>query len=158
MRNTTHCYLRNKSGSHTLMLHRTKKANDENAGKWIGIGGGIEEGESPEEGMIREIYEECGLTPLEMKLHGVVTFVSDEFGTEYLFLYTAVAEADISVVPGCDEGELRWVETDKVPFLPTWEGDAVFMKLIADDAPFFSLKLVYEGDRLVSKVLNGKKM
>ena len=140
------------------MLHRNKKANDENAGKWIGIGGGIEEGESPEEGMLREIYEECGLTPTEMRLHGVVTFVSDEFGTEYLFLYTATADADISVTPECDEGELRWVETEKVPLLPTWEGDAVFMKLIAEDAPFFSLKLVYEGDRLVSKVLNGKEM
>ena len=138
------------------MLHRVKKTVDENKDKWIGIGGKFEEGESPEDCVIREVSEETGLTLNSWRYRGIVTFVSDEWGTEYMHLFTS---DDFSGTPReCDEGELEWIEKERLLSLPIWEGDKIFLRLLDTDEPFFSLKLCYQGDRLIQAVLNGKKI
>ena len=153
MRNTTLCYL--ERGQDYLMLHRVKKEVDENKDKWIGIGGKFEEGESPEDCLLREVREETGLTLTSWRYRGIVTFVSDEWGTEYMHLFTADAwEGQIR--QDCDEGVLEWIYREKLLSLPIWEGDKIFLRLLEEDAPFFSLKLRYKGDRLAEAVLNGK--
>lgn len=154
MRNTTLCYIRR--GGDTLLLHRVKKENDENRDKWVGIGGKFEEGESPEDCLLREVREETGLTLDAWRYRGIVTFVSDKWGTEYMHLFTA--DAFHGEVRDCDEGVLEWLPWERLPQLPIWEGDRIFLRLIDEDAPFFSLKLRYTGDRLVEAVLNGKQL
>ena len=154
MRNTTLCYIRR--GGDTLLLHRVKKKNDENRDKWVGIGGKFEEGESPEDCLLREVREETGLTLDAWRYRGIVTFVSDEWGTEYMHLFTS--DAFHGEVKDCDEGVLEWLPWERLPQLPIWEGDKIFLRLIDEDAPFFSLKLRYVGDRLVEAVLNGKQL
>ena len=153
MRNTTLCYIE-KDGKY-LMLHRTKKENDENKDKWIGIGGKFEEGESPEDCALREIKEETGLTVTSYQYKGIVTFVSDEWGTEYMHLFRADEFA--GEIIECDEGELEWLAKEDLLKLPMWEGDKIFLKLLDSDVPFFSLKLKYSGDVLTAAVLNGKE-
>ena len=153
MRNTTLCYL--YRGREALMLHRNKKAVDENKDKWIGIGGKFEEGESPEDCLLREVREETGLTLTAWRYRGIVTFVSDEWGTEYMHLFTADAWEG-SLRQDCDEGVLEWIDREKLLSLPIWEGDKIFLRLLDQDAPFFSLKLRYESDRLAEAVLNGR--
>lgn len=151
-KNVTLCYIEQEDSY--LMLHRVKKENDLNHDKWIGIGGKFEDGESPEECMCREALEETGLTLLNPILRGIVTFVSNEWDTEYMFLYTCTEfEGSLSE---CDEGVLEWVAKDKICELPIWEGDQIFFRLLRENAPFFSLKLQYEGDDLISAVLNGE--
>ena len=152
MRNTTLCYIQNDRGQ-TLLLHRVKKENDLNKDKWIGVGGGFEDKESPEDCLLREVREETGLTLTRYAYRGIVTFVSDRWETEYMHLYTA--DGFTGTLQDCDEGTLEWVDNDVVPTLPTWEGDRVFLRLIQEDAPFFSLKLCYEGDTLTQAALNG---
>ena len=143
---TTLCYLE-QNGCY-LMLHRTKKEKDINKDKWIGIGGHLEEGESPEECLVREMREETGVTPLSPKLRGIITFVSDRYGTEYMFLYSAEAyQGELS--SDCPEGDLQWVEKDRISSLPLWEGDKIFLRLMSENHPFFSLKRSYQGDDLV---------
>jgi 8-oxo-dGTP diphosphatase len=156
MINTTLCYIE-KNGSY-LMTHRTKKAGDVNKDKWIGIGGKFEEGESPEDCAVREIEEETGMvfSPRELCYRAVVTFVSDEWGTEYMHLFTASADTErLCQLRGREneEGTLEWVPVDQVEALPIWEGDRIFLRLLAEDAPFFSLKLEYRGDTLVKHTL-----
>lgn len=149
MKNTTLCYVE-QDGKY-LMLLRNKKKQDENAGKWIGVGGKFEEGESPQDCLLREVQEETGLRLTQYRFRGIVTFVSDRYETEYMHLFTAHGfEGELTA---CDEGELRWVEKDEVLSLPLWEGDREFLRLLREDAPFFSLKLVYQGDALVSCAL-----
>ncbi|MBQ4612768.1 MAG: 8-oxo-dGTP diphosphatase [Clostridia bacterium] len=155
MRNTTLCYIHNDRGQ-TLLLHRVKKENDLNRDKWIGVGGGFEDKESPEDCLLREVREETGLTLTCYRYRGIVTFVSDEWETEYMHLFTA--DGFTGELTRCDEGDLEWVDDDKVAALPTWEGDRVFLDLLAQDEPFFSLKLVYVGDILQSATLNGKTL
>ena len=155
MRNTTLCYIQNDKGQ-TLLLHRVKKENDLNKDKWIGVGGGFEDKESPEDCLLREVQEETGLTLTSYRYRGIVTFVSDEWETEYMHLFTA--DGYEGEIIDCDEGTLEWVDNALVPTLPTWEGDRIFLRLIAEDAPFFSLKLTYRGDILASAVLNGKPL
>lgn len=151
---TTLCYL--SAGGRTLMIYRNKKANDVNQGKWIGIGGKFEHGESPEECMLREFYEETGLRLTSWRYRGIVTFVSEDWD-EYMHLFTAT-EFEGELHP-CSEGTLEWVENGRVPLLPTWEGDRVFLRLLAGRDTFFSLKLVYEnGERLVRAILDGKPL
>ena len=153
MRNTSLCYI--ERGDEYLMLHRVKKTVDENAGKWIGVGGGFEEGESPEACMLRQVYEETGLQLSAWRCRGVVTFVSDEWGTEYMHLCTA--NAFDGELRECEEGVLAWKKKDEVlSSLPIWEGDHIFLRLLAEDRPFFLLTLRYRGDRLVEAVLNGE--
>ncbi len=134
------------------MIHRTKKKNDPNAGKYIGVGGHFEEGESPEDCICREVLEETGLTLLSLSYRGIVTFVSDQWETEYVHVFTS--NRFVGNLHPCDEGELRWIERKKLFDYPMWEGDAVFLRLIEKNAPFFSLKLTYEGDVLKNAVLN----
>ena len=154
MLNTTLCYIQ-KNGAY-LMLHRVKKECDLNHGKWIGVGGKFEDGESPEECLLREVREETGLRLLSWQFRGIVTFVSDEWGTEYMHLFTADAfEGELSQTR---EGVLRWVPENEIDSLPQWAGDKIFFQLIRDEAPFFSLKLSYEGDILKEAVLNGQRM
>lgn len=154
MKNTSLCYIE-REGKY-LMLHRTKKVNDENHDKWIGVGGKFEEGESPEECMLREVQEETGLTLTAWRYRGIVTFVSDEWGGEYMHLFTADGYA--GQIRSCDEGELEWIEKQRLLALPIWEGDKIFLRLLDSEQPFFSLKLCYQGERLISAALNGKAM
>ena len=152
MKQTTLCYL--ERGDEYLMLHRTKKANDENHDKWIGVGGKFEANESPEDCMRREIFEETGLTVTDYRYRGIVTFVSDIYETEYMHLFTVTGWT--GEARECDEGELAWIEKQKLFDLTLWQGDRIFLKLLEEDAPFFSLKLTYQGDELTEAVLNGK--
>lgn len=154
MKNTSLCYIE-REGCY-LLLHRTKKVNDENHDKWIGVGGKFEEGESPEECMLREVKEETGLNLTRWRYRGIVTFVSDEWGGEYMHLFTA--DGFTGRLKDCDEGELEWVEKERLLSLPIWEGDKIFLRLLQSDAPFFSLKLCYQGERLAAAALNGKAM
>ena len=139
-----------------LMLHRVKKKNDLNHDKWVGIGGKFEDGESPEECMRREALEETGLTLHDLRLRGIVTFVSNQWDNEYMFLYTCTQFS--GELTECKEGNLEWVPKDKVCDLPIWEGDKIFFRLLNENAPFFSLKLSYEGDKLVYAALDGKAL
>ena len=152
MKNTTLCYIRR--GEDYLMLHRIKKENDLNHDKWIGIGGKFEDKESPEDCLLREAWEETGLTLTDYRYRGLVTFVSDRWPTEYMHLFTA--DGFTGEIKDCDEGVLEWLHRTKLREIPHWEGDDIFLDLIETDAPFFSLKLCYEGDTLVSAVLDGK--
>ena len=152
MKMTTLCYL--EKDEKYLMLHRTKKANDENHDKWIGVGGKFEDGESPEDCMRREILEETGLTVTAFSYRGIVTFVSDLYPCEYMHLFTVTDWTGVE--KECDEGELAWIEKERLLSLPMWVGDRIFLERIAKaDTPFFSLKLTYRGDTLTEAVLNG---
>ena len=154
MRNTTLCHIE-KDGCY-LMLHRIKKENDLNRDKWVGIGGKFEDRESPDECNSREVLEETGLTLNSARYCGIVTFVSDKWETEYMHIFHS---DDFSgTVKDCDEGVLEWIKKENLYTLPIWEGDKIFLRLIEENAPFFSLKLVYEGDRLVYSALNGEKL
>ena len=154
MRNTTLCYLE-RDGQY-LMLHRVKKSHDVNHGKWIGVGGKFEFQESPEDCLLREVREETGLTLTRWRYRGIVTFVYNDDEAEYMHLFTA--DGWTGTLRDCAEGELRWVPRDEVGNLNLWEGDRIFLALLARDEPFFSLKLTYRGDDLVGAVLNGVPM
>lgn len=150
MVNTTLCYIEKEN--QYLMLHRTKKENDLNEGKWIGVGGKFEQNETPEECLLREVKEETDLTLTSYRLRAVITFVSDKWETEYMYLFTA--DAFTGEIGSCNEGDLEWVDKDKILDLPTWEGDRIFLEKLLDNAGFFTVKVVYEGDKLVeSKVV-----
>lgn len=155
MKNTTLCYIENERGDY-LMLHRVKKENDCNRDKWIGVGGKFEDGESPEECVLRETLEETGLTLTDWRYRGIITFVSDRWETEYMHLFTATGWT--GRLHECDEGVLEWVSREQFRGLPQWEGDRIFLRLIEEDAPFFSLKLRYEGEHLAYAALNGKEL
>ena len=148
---TTLCYI--EKDEQYLMLHRVSKKNDINKDKWIGVGGHFEENESPEECLLREVKEETGLTLTSYRFRGVVTFISDQWNTEYMCLYTA--DGFEGEMTECDEGVLTWVHKKDLENLTLWEGDKIFLRLLAEEAPFFSLKLRYEGDTLVEAVLDG---
>ena len=153
MKQTTLCYL--ERGDQYLMLHRVKKKNDASHDKWIGVGGKCEADESPDECMLREVKEETGLTVTSWRYRGIVTFISDIWPCEYMHLFTADqwtgSETD------CDEGDLQWIEKQKLFDLALWPGDRIFLRLIMNpDQTFFSLKLVYRGDDLVAAKLDGK--
>ena len=151
---TTLCYVE-KDGQY-LLINRNKRESDGNYGKWLGIGGHFERGESPDECVLREVKEETGLTLTEYAFRGVVTFVSGDW-VEYMYLYTASAFGG-ELAADCDEGEVQWVEKARLPELPMWAGDKVFLRLLNEGCPFFSLKLIYKGDELDAAVLNGRPM
>lgn len=152
--NTTLCYIE-QDGCY-LMLHRVKKEYDLNKDKWIGIGGKFEDKESPEDCVLREAKEETGLILHQPQYRGIVTFVSDRYPTEYMHLFWA--DRFSGMLRDCDEGTLEWVPKQKVWNLPMWEGDRIFLKLLEERAPFFSLKLSYRGDTLLEAVLNGEAL
>ncbi|HJB14746.1 MAG TPA: 8-oxo-dGTP diphosphatase [Candidatus Blautia excrementipullorum] len=148
---TTLCYIETEDSY--LMLHRVSKKNDVNKDKWIGVGGHFEEGESPEECLLREVREETGFTLTSWKFRGIVTFTQEGYGTEYMCLYTA--DGFEGQMKECEEGILEWVKKEELLKLNLWKGDLIFLKLLKDNAPFFSLKLSYQGDELVEAVLDG---
>lgn len=154
MINTTLCYI--EHGDEYLMLHRVKKENDINRDKWIGLGGKFEKDESPEECLLREVYEESGLTLTSWRYRGIVTFVNTVCPTEYMHLFTS-DEFEGEIGP-CDEGELEWIKKSELMKLTLWEGDKIFLRLLDENEPFFSLKLSYDGDELISAKLNGKNI
>lgn len=145
MLNTSLCYIE-KDGAY-LMIHRIKKKNDANHDKWIGVGGKFEDGESPFDCARREIREECGVSVTDLSYRGIVTFVSDEYGTEYMHLFTAT-EYEGEIDFNCDEGKLEWVKKEDIKNLPIWEGDKIFFELLDTEKRFFSLKLCYTGEKL----------
>ena len=157
MLNTTLCYLENDRGEY-LMLHRVKKQHDVNQDKWIGVGGKFEENESPDECLLREVREETGLTLTDYRFRGVVTFLTDGgWEGEYMYLFTARCwEGELD--SACAEGELEWVSKDRVLQLPIWEGDKIFLELLAREYPVFLLTLEYAGDRLIRVELDGRPL
>ena len=144
MKITTLCYPE-KDGKY-LMIYRNRKKNDPNAGKWIGVGGHLEKGELPSECARRELFEETGLRAERMILAGQIFFYSDTYEDECMYLYRA--EKLYGDITDCDEGELAWIERERIPTLPMWEGDRLFLDLFFDRAPFFTMSLTYKGDIL----------
>ena len=165
-----------------LLLHRNAKADDINEGKWIGVGGKFLDRESPEECLLREVKEETGYTLTSWRFRGIVTFLQENYETEYMCLYTADdfllpvegrkfldipvvfhegfadAKATDWPVPECSEGDLAWIPKEKIPELPMWAGDRIFLKLLDEERPFFSLRLEYSGDDLLSASLDGSEL
>ena len=167
-----------------LMMHRITKKHDINHGKWIGVGGKFEAGETPEACMRREVYEETGLSVDRYRYCGIVTFVSDEDETEYMHLFTVTGYHDQAgnavsggksisagpdhgmdgqgrIGPGivelktCREGKLEWLPKEQLTRIPHWAGDRIFLPLILDaEIPFFSMKLVYRKGELIHASLN----
>lgn len=152
---TTLCYIE-KDDSY-LMMHRISKKNDVNKDKWIGVGGHFQTDESPEECLLREVKEETGLTLTDYHFRGIVTFICDKAEeAEYMHLFTADGfEGELT---SCEEGTLEWIPKSDIYQLNLWEGDIIFHRLLDEDAPFFSLKLVYKGDTLVEAILNGEEL
>lgn len=152
---STLCYIQN--GESYLMLHRIKKKNDINKGKWIGVGGHFEYGESPDECLLREVFEETGFKLTSYRPRGIITFVYDEDTVEYMHLYTADSyEGDMVE---CDEGDLEWIPKKDLYNLELWDGDKIFLRLLDEKDEFFSLKLIYDkDDNLIEAVLDGKSV
>lgn len=150
---TTLCYI--EQDDEYLMLHRTAKQNDINEGKWIGVGGHFKEGESPEECLLREVKEETGIVLTSYRLRGVITFLQEGWGYEYMFLYTAdgfEGTLDETAMKNCNEGTLAWIPKSEISKLNLWEGDRIFLKLLSEDKGMFSMKLTYQGDELTNVV------
>lgn len=150
MRNTTLCYI--ERGEQYLMLHRVKKEHDLNHDKWVGIGGKFERDETPDECLLREAQEETGLTLTDWRCRGVVTFCPTSGRGIHVPLHGDGLHRHAARMR---RGDLEWVDKAAVPSLPLWAGDKIFFRLLAEDVPFFLLKLRYRGDTLVEAVLNG---
>ncbi|MCR4999391.1 MAG: 8-oxo-dGTP diphosphatase [Lachnospiraceae bacterium] len=150
MKKTTLCYI--KKDNRILLLHRIRKLNDPNEGKWIGIGGHFESGETPEQCLLREVREETNLTLTSYHYIGIITFESDTYDTEEMHLFTADAfEGEVDY--NCDEGELAWMDIEQVSSLPMWEGDREFLPYVLEEpSEFIRMTLRYEGDNLVEVI------
>ena len=151
MKQTTLCYI--SDNERYLMLHRTLKDNDASHGKWIGVGGKCEPDESPDECMLREVEEETSLKITQWQYRGIVTFISDIWPCEYMHLFSATGWS--GSISDCNEGILQWIDRKHLSNLNLWQGDRIFLKLLLDNQPFFSLKLSYRGDDLIAAKLNG---
>ena len=142
----TLCYV--KKDNKTLMLHRIKKENDMHEGKWNGLGGKLENGESPEECVIREVKEESGLEIKNPKLKGILTFPAFD-GNEDWYVFVFIAEEFKGELIDSPEGKLEWIDDDKLTQLNLWEGDKLFLEWLNEDK-CFSGKFIYENGKLVS--------
>ena len=158
MKKATLCYIRREgpAGREYLMLFRNKKKDDPNEGKWIGVGGKFETDETPDECMLREVFEETGLVPESYHFCGVIHFISDTWEDEDMYLYRAEIGAgggsgiaDAQSAAACAEGELRWIPEEQVMDLPMWEGDRLFLKPLMEGEEKISMTLHYEGDTLI---------
>ena len=165
MRKTTLCYIENKNDGSFLMLYRNKKKNDDNAGKWLGIGGKFEPGEKADDCVVREVREETGLRLTSYHFYGVVEFRSDAYEYEDMYLYSSdgfipedSGRADeyertgTFTPPLCSEGELHWVKKEDLMSLPMWEGDVVFLERVLRGDEAINLRMIYEGDHLVEVI------
>lgn len=153
--NSTICYI--EKDQKYLMLLRNKKKQDVNQGKWIGVGGHCEDGESPEDCIRREVREESGLILDQLSFRGVITFVYGNSMTEYIYLFTSSAFHGQQIP--CNEGELHWIDRDRLYDLNLWDGDRIFLHLMEKNGNFFSLKLIYDAkDHIQEAVLNGEKL
>ena len=152
MRDTTLCYI--IKDQKVLMLFRNKKANDLNEGKWVGPGGKTEPGETPEECMKREVFEETGLMVTKYRLHGIIKFISDKWEDENMYLFSAT-EFTGTLREECPEGELEWIPAERVPDLPMWSGDIYFLKPLLSGEETINLTLRYKGDTL-AEVIKGE--
>lgn len=149
---TTLCYI--ESAGRVLLLHRTRKKQDANHGKWIGVGGHIEPGETPEMCVLREVLEETGLHLLDVRARGIVHFRSDVQPDEDMYLFTATRCS--GTLRDCGEGELAWVEKEKMFSLPMWAGDRVFLQLLQENRDSFTCTLNYCGEALKSAQVDGR--
>lgn len=154
MKRTTLCYI--ERGDQYLMLHRTRKQNDANHDKWLGIGGHIEPGETPMDCILRETREETGLTLLDCRYRGLVHFRSNQYADEEMYVFTATRFTG-DIIP-CDEGDLEWIDKSHLMSLTLWEGDRIFLKLLDDGAEGFDLSLRYDGEKLISATLDGREV
>lgn len=158
MKKTTLCYIENKG--EWLMLYRNRKPEDPNEGKWLGIGGKIEPGETADDCNRREVMEETGLRLRSMHFCGIIEFRADMYEDEDMYLYVSndFEPADPEALelflrtgdyplPECDEGELRWMPEQMIMSLPMWEGDRVFLQKILDGEREISMTLSYEGEK-----------
>ena len=147
MKRTTLCYIKNDDA--WLLLYRNKKPHDPNAGKWIGVGGQIEPGETPDECNRREVLEETGIKLRSAHFHGVISFRSDAWEDEDMYLYSSDDFETAEALPTCDEGELDWIPEEEIFDLPMWEGDRLFLRQVIEGRDEISMTLRYEGETLV---------
>lgn len=151
---TVVCYL--EKGNQMLMLHRTKKEKDINAGKWIGVGGHVENGESPEDAVVREVKEETGYQLNSFRYRGILTFCYNDEPSMYMFLFTSEDFSGEQIE--CNEGDLKWIDKSKVLDLDLWQGDRIFHRLLETRQDFFAMKMNYRDDELIDCYLDGKKI
>lgn len=152
MKLATLCYVIDKKNDSVLMMHRIKKENDMHKGKWNGLGGKFDNGESPEDCVIREIHEESGLTIASPKLHGFITFpLFDGIDDWYVFMFTA--ENFTGELTDSAEGKLEWIKREDLLKLNLWEGDQIFIPWLLQNK-FFSAKFIYENKILTDWSVN----
>ncbi len=149
MINSTLCYIENNNKY--LMLYRNKKENDPNEGKWIGIGGKTEQNESPEQCLLREVYEETGLTLLSYEYIGKILFISDSAPSEKMYLYKGTSFSGV-LNTSCNEGTLKWVNTEDILSLPTWEGDKYFLLPLLSGKTGLDIELRYNHEKLIEVI------
>ena len=150
MIDTTLCYI--EKDNKILLMYRNKKENDLNEGKWIGVGGKVEPGETPEECVKRETFEETGLILNSVHFYGIIHFRNDRYEAEEMYLYSS-DDFSRELLENCAEGELRWVPKEEILSYPTWEGDRYFLTRMLEGEQEIELTLVYENDKL-TQVIN----
>lgn len=142
---TVLCYIENNKNEY-LMLHRVKKNNDLNEGKWIGVGGHIKTCESIDDALIREVNEETGLILNSFIKRGIVRFINDDY-SEIMHLYTSNSYSGDII--DCDEGILKWIPKNEIFSLNLWEGDRIFLNKLINDDEYFDIKLIYSNNTFI---------
>ena len=152
MKLATLCYVMDKKTNKTLMIHRVKKKNDYHEGKWNGLGGKFDRGESPEECAIREVYEESGLKIKNPRMHGFITFPNFD-GTYDWYVFIFTADKYSGKLIESPEGNLNWIPNDQLPSLNLWDGDKIFMEWLFQEK-FFSAKFNYKNGKFINHIVN----